>query len=219
MNYDFQTLPDVIKVPQSAYRPIKRCQNCQSVFINEKNCESCGRSLEYHLIGELFSAKSYYGIKERYVENQNKLLYFFPIFENKNSASARSYVRNLSKRFSDLLTAFNSNNIIRPHQRKIFYAESIEIINELLRYSFDSQLIDSLLAENDNSKIGQELLFYLHQESHQIEAESSWAKTILEYRVFGILRINFILKSFITVATICLLAVSYKNIISLQFGK
>ncbi len=219
MNYDFQTLPDVINVPKSAYKTIKRCQYCQSVFLNEKNCESCGRSLEYDLIGEPFGPKSFYGLKGRYLENQNKLQHIFPLFENKNSASARSYIRNLTKRFSDLITAFNAKDIVKPNQRKLFYVESIEIIDELLRYNFEPQLLESLLVENDNSLLGQELLLYLNQARLQIAAEPSWQNVILEYRILGVLRVNFILKTIISVVTICIVTVWFKIIISLQFGK
>ena len=67
MDYDFRINQEALRIPSTAYQPIKRCQFCQSVFITDKACESCGRSMTYHLIGEPFGVKSYYGIKERYV--------------------------------------------------------------------------------------------------------------------------------------------------------
>ncbi len=219
MNYDFQTLPDTIRIPKSEYRPIKRCPYCKSVFLTDKSCESCGRSLLYHPIGEPFGAKSFYGMKERYIENQNALVKFFPIYENKNSNIAKSYVRNLSKRFTDLVSAFNSDNLIESHQRKLFYVESIEIIDELLLYGVHPELLQGLLFENDNSLLGQELLFYLQGAQAKISADVTWQKYFLDYRFFGILRVEYILKIVIVSATVVTMAVKYKEIISSQFGK
>ena len=75
-------------IPQSAYKPIKRCPNCQSVYLTDISCEDCGRSLLYHPIGEPFSAKSLYGFKERYYSNFSKIVKYYPFFENKISSSA-----------------------------------------------------------------------------------------------------------------------------------
>lgn len=219
MDYDFQTLPDSIRIPKSEYKPIKRCPYCKSVFLTDKACESCGRSLRYHPIGEPFGAKSFYGIKERYIENQNTLIKIFPIFENKNSNIAKSYVRNLSKRFTDLISAFNTDHQIETHQRKLFYIENIEIIDELLLYGVHPELLQGLLFENDNSLLGQELLLYLQEAKLKSSADVTWQKYFLDYRFWGILRAEYILKVIIISATVATMAVKYKEIISSQFGK
>ena len=102
MDYDFQTFPESLVIPPSSYQAMKRCQFCKSLFLTDKFCESCGSSVDYNPIGTPFGAKSFYGIKERYIENHTFLIKFFPFFENKKSTSAKRYVRNLEKRFSDL---------------------------------------------------------------------------------------------------------------------
>lgn len=219
MDYDFQTLPESIRIPKSEYKPIKRCPFCHCVFLTEKSCESCGRSLHYHPIGEPFGAKSFYGMKARYVENQNILMKLFPIFENKNSNYSKSYVRNLSKRFTDLISAFNSDHLILPHQRKLFFVESIEIIDELLRYGINPHIVQTLLEENDYSLIGQELLIYLQSARSNIAPDISWKNYFLEYRFWGVLRAEYMLKVIIISATVVTMAVKYKEIISSQFGK
>jgi len=173
MDYDFQTSASTLKIPASAYRPVKRCQYCDSVFINERTCESCGRSMLYHPIGEPFGAQSFYGIKERYVLALHPLSQFFPQFENKKSAAANSYVRKISKRFADLLGAFNASDLIVSEQRKLFYVESMALIDELLRYGVPPQIVQSLMEENDNSLLGQELLNYLEQSIPLLVAEKS----------------------------------------------
>lgn len=219
MDYDFQTLPDSIRIPKSEYKPIKRCPYCKSVFLTDKSCESCGRSLLYHPIGEPFGAKSFFGLKERYIEKQNVLIKFFPIFENKDSGIAKSYVRNLSKRFTDLISAFNSDHLMEQQKRKLFYIESIEIMDELLLYGVHPELLQGLLFENDNSLLGQELLLYLQTAKTKISPDIAWQKYLLDYRFWGILRTEYILKVIIISATVVTMAVQYRDIISSQFGK
>ncbi len=219
MNHDFQIEREGLRIPKTAYQPIKRCPYCQSVYISDKLCEACGRSLLYNPIGIPFGPKSFYGMKERYIENQNVINRFFPQFENIKSPKAQSYVRNLSKRFTDLISAFNSIELINASDRKLFYVESIEIIDELLRYSVHPQIIQTLLEENDASLIGQELLLYLQNARITIEPELSWQKAFLLHRLWGLIKVEYLLKVIIITATVLTMAVGYKDIISSQFGK
>lgn len=219
MDYDFNTSKEILRIPKEAYLPVKRCPYCQSVFITEKSCEACGRSMLYHPIGIPFGPKSFYGMKERYIESQNVLNRFFPQFENKSSSMAKSYVRNLSKRFTDLVAAFNSSDLIAATDRKLFYVESIEIMDELLRYNFHPQLIQSLLEENDNSLIGQELLLYLKSARSSIHAERPWQNVFLEHKLWGLIRVEYFFKVVIITTTVLTMAVKFKEIISSQFGK
>lgn len=219
MDYDFQTTPETLRIPPAAFRPVKRCPFCESVFIDDKFCESCGRSMQYHLIGEAFGPKSYYGIKERYIENMPSFTRLFSQFENKKSPNARSYVRKLSKRFADLVTAFNSPDLLMTEQRKLFYVESLELIDELLRYETDPHIIYSLLEQNDNSLIGQELIYYLQQSNQLVAADRPWKEDLSNYRLWGLIRSEFFVKALIVSATISVVAVKYKEIISSQFGK
>ncbi|MGZ3786976.1 MAG: hypothetical protein ACXVLQ_00550 [Bacteriovorax sp.] len=219
MDYDFNISKETLRIPKTAYQPIKRCPYCQSVFINERSCEACGRSMLYHPIGVPFGPKSFYGMKERYMASQNVLNRFFPQFENRNSSIAKSYVRNISKRFADLALAFNSSELIKADERRLFYVESMGIIDELLRYNVHPQMIQSLLEENDNSLVGQELLLYLQNARKEIRPDLPWQKGFLEHRLWGLIRVEFFLKVTIVTAAVLTMAVTYKEIISSQFGK
>lgn len=223
MDNDFRIGPEALRIPSTAYKPVKRCPFCQSVFIDEKCCESCGRSMQYHPIGEAFGAKSLYGIKERYIENLNDIIRFFPFFENKKSAAAKSYVRKLEKRFSDLISAFNSPGVMANDQKKLFFVESKYLIDELLRYGVPPALLQALLFENDSSLVGQELLLYLEgvasSENFTTKADRPWPELILEYRLWSVFKVDYFLKVFIITTTVLTMAVKYKDIISSQFGK
>ena len=219
MEYDFQIDPELLRIPNTAYKAVKRCSYCQSVFLTNNNCESCGRALHYHLIGEPFGAKSFYGIKERYINSFTTLHKLFPIFENKKSPLAKSYVRKLEKRFSDLISAFNSDGVIADNQRKLFYVESIQLINELYQYDINPELLITLIVENDSSLIGQELLIYLQTTNASSLDEKTWFNQLLNYQFWGVLRFEYMIKVFLVTATVVLMAVHFKEIISSQFGK
>ena len=219
MDYDFQIDPSRLQIPSSAYKSVKRCQFCNSIYLNDKICEECGRARSYHPIGEPFSSRSFYGLKERYIEGYSLLEKYFPVFEDNNSLKAQSYLRNLAKRFADLITAFNTQGMISTSDRKLFYVESLELIDEMLRYRMSPKLIQSLIEDNDGSLVGQELLLYLQTARENIKVESQWYVTFLNYRFWGVLRLDFLLKVILIVATVGTVAVVYRDVISSQLGK
>ena len=219
MDYDFQSAPDILRIPTQVYLPVKRCPNCQSVFIDKQSCESCGRSMLYHPIGEPFGPKSFYGIKEGYNEGLNILIRLFPQFENKKSALAQSYLRKLSKRFLDLLTAYNTTQLIAKEQRNLFYIESIALIDELLCYGVLPQVIQTVLEENDNSLIGHDLHYHLQSSTPSIIVDNQWIDNFLNHLLWGMIKVEFFLKMIIVTVAVITIMVNYKEIISSQFGK
>jgi hypothetical protein len=219
MDYDFNTSRESLKIPLSVYQPIKHCQFCQSVFINDQICESCGRSMQFHLIGEPFGPKSYYAIKERYVDSLNKIIPYFPFLENKSSIESKSYIRKIEKRFTDLISAYNSIGIIEKKHKPLFLVESMAIIDELLIYNVHFQLIESLLNDNDNSDTGLELLAYLHEVKDLITPEQARNEIFLNHQLWGTIKVEFFLKVVIITASVIAFAVSFRHIISSQFGK
>lgn len=208
-------------IPESAYKPIKRCPACQSVFLTDTNCEACGRSLLYHPIGAPFSAKSLYGFKERYYASFPFYMQYFPIFEEKTGAAAKMYVRQLVKRFDDLIMAFGMNNTIETKNRRYFYVEIMELIDELLRYGTDALVIQQKI-ENKMLDTGplltQELLLYLVESKKENKLSRPWGELMLNHRIGG-LRVEYILKAFLITATVVAIAVNYYEMISSQFGK
>ncbi len=208
-------------IPQSAYRPIKRCPNCQSVYLTDTSCEACGRSLLYHPIGEPFSAKSLYGFKERYYSSFPLIVKFFPFFENKLSIKALAYSRHLLKRFDDLLLAFVKPEAISNNNRRFYYVEILELIDELLRYGADplvlEQKIEVHLMET-GSLLSQKIIEYIHESKLENTLTKPWNIMILDKFIMGV-RVESWIKIIVVTATAVALAVSYYGIISSQFGK
>ncbi len=211
MDYDFSQIDESLKIPPQAYRAFKRCPNCHSVFITDKSCESCGRSLLFHPVGDPFGPKSFYGLKERYLDSLNPFMTHYHQLENKQSTSAKSYIRNISKRFSDLISGINTVGMIPREQRKHFYIECIAIIDELLLYGTRPKIIEMLLSQNDNSLLGQELIYYLQFAQKNIKAEPSWSEFCLNYRLWGTIRLEFLLKVILFSATVLTVAVKLRH--------
>ncbi len=84
---------------------IKKCPNCQSVYLNDKECEDCGYQLLDPDIGEPVDDRSFYSIREFYNEGQNFLDRFFL----KNRGRKYKEFRNrLIHRYNILLRAMES---------------------------------------------------------------------------------------------------------------
>ncbi|MBC7430271.1 MAG: hypothetical protein H7336_16780 [Bacteriovorax sp.] len=208
-------------IPSSAYKPVKRCPSCLSVFLTDTSCEACGRSLLYHPVGDPFSSKSLYGFKERYYTSFPLYMKYLPVFEDKTSAAAKSYIRQLVKRFDDLINAFGMENTIIAANRRYFYVEVMELIDELLRYGTRPLVIQQKI-ENKMLETGplltQELLLYLTESKKENYLTKPWGQSLMDHRIGG-MRVEYILKVVLITATIVAIAVNYYEIISSQFGK
>lgn len=208
-------------IPQSAYKPIKRCPNCQSVYLTDTNCEACGRSLLYHPIGEPFSAKSLYGFKERYYASFPVITKYFPFFENKVGPEAKTYSRQLLKRFDDLLEAFGTPGAITNEKRRFFYVEMLELMDELLRYGIGpvmlQQKVEGRIMET-GPLLTQKILEYLTETQKENKLSKPWSELFLNHRFMGI-RVEYWLKTILITTTVVTLAVTYYELISSQVGK
>jgi uncharacterized C2H2 Zn-finger protein len=210
------------EIPLGEYQPAKRCPNCQSVFLTDSSCEACGRSLFFHPIGEPFGAKSFYAIKERYIASLGPFLGYFPFFENQKSAGAKSYSRHLNKRFDHLLSAFGSLETMGMDKRGFFYAEILELMDELLRYGTPSILIEQKIEEHFASigqLLAQELLIHVGESQTRNHLGEGWRREIFSYRFFGCIRIESALKVGLITATILFMAVLYYDFFSSLVGR
>lgn len=213
MDLDFRPDSNSLYIPKDAYRPKKRCPFCQSYFINDQSCESCQRVLNYSLIGEPFSFKSFYGLKERYIAQLGFWIKLFPFFEAKDSSAALSYKRNLIKRLKDLLLGLSSFELIADSDRVLFVVEAKNIAKELLEYGETKLAIISLM-ENEISD--QLLIQHLAQSiSHLKEPLNPlrhWSYQLLEYKLGGVVRFELLLKFCISWAVILFTALKFKHI-------
>lgn len=143
-------------IPRSSYKAKKSCPFCQSYYLTDTHCEACGKSLIYDSVGGVFSEKSFFAIKERYIEDFDIAKRFYPVLESIYSQEAKKYCRSLKKRLIDLLDFFQFREVFYDEnsiqERKIFYIECQLIIEELLEYDQDKDsLIDLIVAKSSGS--------------------------------------------------------------------
>ena len=201
MNYNFENESQLC-IPKNAYRPYKRCEFCQSVYLTDNLCESCGRSVRYDLIGDPFGHKSFYGIKERYIQALPAPVRLYPFLENIKSPEAKALIRQLQKRLGDLA------HILEHEQKKLFDIEALEIMNELLFYSVSVDTIRSYLGHNfEYEKI-------LVRTALTIRPKGKRLQSLLNYRLAGALRVKFAL-----VTATFVVGLIYLVTTNLQFGK
>jgi hypothetical protein len=201
MNYDFENEAR-IRIPKEAYLPYKRCEFCQSVYLTDNICETCGRSVRFDLIGPIGGFKSFYGIKERYINELSPIAKYFPIFESISSSSANSYKRQLKKRLKDL------SHIEESDDKNLLDLECTLIIDELLYFHTPATTINSLVLNN------WEIQNYLSSASLNVTIKPKFMDAILNYRVGDVLRVKFILFTF-TLLTVLFSLVVF----SLRSGK
>ena len=223
MNYeDFLLRDNTLSIPQEAYKPQVRCPYCQSVHLSDLLCESCGRSLLYHPIGEAFGFKSYTGLKEKYIESLSWFERWYPLYEDKLSPAAQKYSRQLEKRFDELLGALQEDSLPRNAERRFFYIELIFLIDELLDYGKTkkelSEKIERTFVES-NQILSAELLRVLNESRAEVVITSQKKLDIFLQQKTLELRRDFILKSFFIVATLNYVAITYYEFFSSRVGK
>jgi hypothetical protein len=201
MDYNFQN-ESQLWIPKEAYQPYKRCEHCQSVYLTDNICESCGRSVRYDLIGTPFSYKSFYGMKERYINELTVVVRKYPFFENPKSLQARGFIRQLQKRLGDLAY------LTEHEQKKLFDVEAFEIINELLFYSVS---VDSIRIYLGNNFAYEK---YLVGAAASIEPKKLWFKELLDYKFAGVLRVKFVL-----ITSTLVIGFMYSLVFSLRSGR
>lgn len=214
MDLDFRPDENSLYIPKEVYRPKKRCPFCQSYFITDQSCESCGRVLSFNLIGEPFAYKSFYGLKERYINQLGFWIKLFPFFEEKDSSLAKSYKRNLIKRLKDLLLGLSSIEMINDRDRVLFFIEAKYIAHELLEYG---EIKSDIIRLLDNEIGDQLLVSHLAQSisaiNEPVNPLKHWPLRLLDYRLGGVVRFELLVKFCITWAVILFTALKFKNIV------
>lgn len=189
-----------LNIPVDVYRPYQRCEFCQSVYLTDNICESCGRSVRYDLIGQPFGYKSFYGIKERYVKALPLLVRLYPVFENIQSDLAKSHIRQIRKRLGAIAALSEHENL------SLLQVEAFAIIDELIFYAVSINNIQAMVQDN--------LILekYLLDAGLMMEPKKSWTSEVLDYKFQDVLSLKFTLQLFI----ICF---SVWAIVNWQFGK
>lgn len=164
------------------------CPKCSSVFVTSTHCESCGLQLSFDPYGEPLDEKSFYSMRDSYLQAQKILgLHSTELWNKLYPEKRRQYKRNLIHRYR-LLVDYFTLETPTDRRRKIFLIELQDMIIELVKLNVDRELLweplDILQSRED-----QNLLQMINQAimQGQMEVESSASETFLTKKWFGVL--------------------------------
>jgi len=177
---------------------IKRCQKCNSVFLDNGECESCGLQVDFDFLGDPLGEKSFYSIRENYWESLGPITKLHEDLEHFDSPNFNRYKRKLLMRYNVLLDYFYNRANFRVEDRNLYLQEFTDLIMELIKYGVNedelwknvdenSELQSLYLKINDSIKYAKEVK----------EKSPSLILSILDFRVFGLVRVGVIATTFL----------------------
>ena len=79
------------------------CPKCSSYYLNDNECESCGFQLNFDVIGSDFGPRSFYFMKEIFIEDHSWLENNLPRSLYNQNKKVLKYRRTILRRFRELL--------------------------------------------------------------------------------------------------------------------
>ena len=138
---------------------LKKCHKCGSVFIEDDFCETCGIRLNNTCTFEPFGNNSFYDLRDDYIEGLGFIFRMFPWTLRFEKTYRRTYVRNLLKRYKDLLEfrgLLDNSNI---QICNLCQMEFIELVKELVSYG-EIAVIKKILATVTMNGEGEDDVFH-----------------------------------------------------------
>lgn len=175
-NETFSLIENPLVIPAGVHKRPIQCPHCESFYVENNRCEDCGKQLQFSALGEPLGPKSFYALKERYLESLVGIIKLFNRLESKQSSEAQNYKRQLYKRFELLVLEFGQNQIGDEKNKRLFYLELKNIIEELVEYEqsgeeivekMDLKIVNTLSESHPN--MSQELIYHLYEANNNYE--------------------------------------------------
>jgi hypothetical protein len=174
----------------------KRCPKCKSVFITEKECESCHFQFTIEPVGTPYGFKSVTYIRSDFANDFPVINYFKNNFSYKVSSTFPAvieYKRKLNRR-REVLSRYLFESVRGEREtRKLFFTELLDICYELIDLDSDVfQLLDRLEGHEKHpyyEKLTQ--LLVIHQQNKV--SQKNIVNNFLNFSLFGLLRVRFLL--------------------------
>ncbi|GAB4010377.1 MAG: hypothetical protein Fur0010_02910 [Bdellovibrio sp.] len=185
----------------------KTCPSCSSVFITEKECESCGLQFKVDTLGEPYSDKSFYGIREKFLKEWPIAVRTGWTNLNPKSPEVFRYKRFLEHRMGQLMNYFFNDFDASKEKRKLFLIELEDLVLELRQMEADLQK----LLEKYDSYFRHPLYrtisdMFLAAELKPI-TKTSMTSTWWNEPLWGLIRPQFIAKCVIVASLVAYLAI------------
>lgn len=179
-------------------KEIQRCKQCDSVFIDNGECETCGYQLNYDFLGDPLGEKSFYTIRETYWENLGPLTRLHGDLEHFDSPNFSRYKRKMLMRYNILLDYFYNKDEYRDADRNLYLQEFTDLIIELIKYDVNEE---DLWKNIDESSDLHSIYSIVHKSIESGKEEKSNSTSLLlsifDYKVFGLMRVGVIAITFL----------------------
>lgn len=186
---------------QKPQREIQKCPQCESVFLDNNECESCGYQLGFDFLGDPLGEKSFYSIRENYWENLGPISKLHEDLESLDQKKFKRYQRKLLFRYNVLLDYLYDKSEFRLNDRNLYLQEFTDLIIELVRYGVSEnelwQNFDSEASDNHLHIMYQKIQDAILQGNKEKEEASSFLLSIFNYKILGFLRIGSIAVTFL----------------------
>jgi hypothetical protein len=182
-------------------KPIKetvKCPECSSVFVDNNECESCGYQIGFDFLGDPLGEKSFYSIRENYWEILGPLGRIHLDLETLDKKKFERYQRKLLFRYNVLLDYFYNKTNLKIDDRNLYLQEFTDLIIELVKYGVNEEELWRNVEESDSlSLILRKIQDSISTGKKEKEELPSLILSILNYRVFGLVRVGVIAVTFL----------------------
>ncbi len=183
---------------KSPIKEIQRCQQCSSVFIDNGECETCGYQLNYDFLGDPLGEKSFYSIRENYWESLGPLTRLHEDLEHFDSPNFNRYKRKILMRYNVLLDYFYNRSNYRLEDRNLYLQEFTDLIIELVKYGVNEKELWKNVDESPELQALYQKINESIKYAKEVKDESpSLLLSLLDYKVFGLVRVGVIAFTFL----------------------
>jgi hypothetical protein len=196
--------------------PVQRCPKCESVFITDSECESCGLQFELDRLQDPFGERSFFRIKERTIEKSKAFGLYLPWLGHLQKNKARSeYFYRLRALLEEL--CLSADDYTETETRRLYILE-LGLLVEELTFSSESEektLEDILiLLEGPKSQTLSQLIQKSFDEALNKKQNLS-KEGLLHKRYFGLIGLPSIVRIMALVAFTVLLSLAYYRYLTL----
>ena len=128
------------------YNFIKKCTNCGSIYVNERECEGCGYQLKDPELGSPVDERSFYSIRDEYKNSQNFFEFFFL---RTKSNKYKDYRNRIIHRYNSLLKGMESP-WTDLDKWNYFHFELLDLTKYLSSFSSNDIFMDRIIASIRN---------------------------------------------------------------------
>lgn len=196
---------------RSYARATTRCPKCQSIYVDNQSCESCGYQLAVDLLGEPLGPKSFYYLKrdfDLYFTYFGKTL---PMVLRSKDERRRFHLK-IERRFSMLLDYLLSDRDGNTSRRRIFWTEMRDLCQELLQMGTSGKKLTDLIEDHPGHQeyrlVSSELINYIVRLRGQC-IERDFSSRLRDYKIAGVMRLSSIVLVGFALVVVLLLSLSW----------